>query len=53
MVVHRQAAGDVLVTPTAPTFDGTTITVPTDANVDYFVDGAAVADGATVAVAAG
>jgi hypothetical protein len=53
MVVHRQAAGDVLVTPTAPAFDGTTITVPTDANVDYFVDGAAVADGATVAVAAG
>jgi hypothetical protein len=53
MVVHRQAAGDVLLTPAAPTFNGTTITIPTDANVNYFVDGGAVADGAAVVVPAG
>jgi len=53
MVVHNQAVGDVLVVPTAPTFDGTNITIPTDANVDYFADGAPVADAAVVPVAAG
>jgi hypothetical protein len=53
MVVHRQAAGDVLIAPTAPTFDGATITVPTDANVNYFLDGDAVADASVNAVPAG
>jgi len=41
------------VTPTAPTFDGTTITIPTDTDTDYFADGNPVADGDTVAVAVG
>ena len=53
MVVHRQSAGDVLITPTAPVFDGTTVTIPTDANINYFVDGVAAADGSTHAVAPG
>lgn len=53
MVIHREAAGDVLVTPTSPTFNGTTVTIPADTNVDYFVDGTPVADGSTVAVATG
>lgn len=53
IVVHRQASGDVQVTPPAPTFDGTTVTIPTDANVAYFVDGVAADDGDTVTVAEG
>lgn len=44
---------ETLVTPTAPTFDGTTITIPTDADTDYFVNNDPVADGATVAVPVG
>jgi HK97 family phage prohead protease len=53
MVVRRVASTDVEIEPTAPTFDGTTITIPTDANVDYAVNGTPVVDGSTHAVAAG
>jgi hypothetical protein len=35
MVVRKVAAGSVLVVPTEPNFDGTTITVPTVAGVTY------------------
>jgi hypothetical protein len=41
--------GILTVTPTAPAFDGVdTITIPVDAGVDYYVDGAMVADGPLV-----
>lgn len=53
MVVHRQASGDVLISPAAPAFDGTDVTIPTDANVDYFQDGVAVADAAVITLAPG
>jgi hypothetical protein len=35
IVIRKTAAGDVLVAPTEPDFDGTTITVPTVAGVTY------------------
>jgi len=52
-IVRRRAVSDTGVVPTAPTFDGETVTIPTDANVEYFVDGDAVADASTHAVAEG
>lgn len=55
LVVRKTAATDTLVDPTAPTFDGTTVTVPTDTNVVYTnaADGSTLTQGSTVAVAAG
>ncbi len=39
LVVKKVAAGDVLVVPNEPQFDGTTLTIVDQAGVDYFVDG--------------
>lgn len=49
IVVKAAGATDTLVAPAAPTFDGptSTVTIPTDAEVDYTLDGADVADGST------
>ena len=35
LVIKRAASGSTLATPTAPTFDGSVITVPTTSGVDY------------------
>lgn len=51
LVVRRTDAGDVLTEPTEPTFDGTDVGVPTDAEVSYFADGDPVADGTTITLA--
>lgn len=51
LVVKKVAAADVLITPTEPTFDGTDVTIPTDANVDYFQDGVSVADATVITLA--
>jgi hypothetical protein len=54
LVLHRQAAGDLeLAEPTAPAFDGASVTIPADANVVYAVDGANEVAGAVVPVPAG
>ena len=53
LVVRKTAGTNVLITPTEPTFDGTDVTIPTDANVAYAVDGTPTADGTVVPVAAG
>jgi hypothetical protein len=58
MVVMKVAASSVLATPVEPTFNGTTITIPTTNGVDYRRDGnivttpQAVAEGATVTITA-
>ncbi len=48
LVIKRAASGSSVATPTAPTFDGDTVTIPTTSGVDYKVDGATVTG--TVAV---
>jgi hypothetical protein len=53
IVVSRTAGTNVLIAPAAPTFDGTNVTIPTDANVAYAVDGTPTADGTVVPVADG
>jgi Caudovirus prohead serine protease len=54
LVVKRAAAGDTLVTPTAPTFNGTTVTVPTTTGVVYkdASDGSTLTTAAPVTLAA-
>jgi hypothetical protein len=54
MVVRRAAAGGALVTPVAPAFDGTTVTVPTTSGVTYRnkATGATLTTGAPVTLAA-
>jgi len=55
LVVKKVDGALVLVVPTAPSYDeGTyTITIPTDADVEYSVDGTPVADASTHVVSAG
>jgi Caudovirus prohead serine protease len=53
LVVKRAKAGDTLVTPTAPTFDGTTVTIPTVTGVAYTDQADNSALTGSVAVAAG
>jgi hypothetical protein len=56
MVVHRVAGSDVLIPePTAPAYNASThvLTIPTDANVDYFADGDPVDDADTITLDAG
>lgn len=48
--VRRRAVSDTGAVPPEPTFDGTTVTIPTSAGFDYFVDGQPQADGSTYAV---
>lgn len=53
LVVRKVDAGDVLVAPQEPVFDGTNVTIPTQTGVDYLIDGVGVADGSVNAVADG
>jgi len=55
LVIRRAEAGATEISAPAPTFDGTTVTIPTDANVAYTdaSDGSALADGSTHALAEG
>ena len=52
MVVKKTASADTAVTPTAPTFDGATITIPTVTGVVYKNEAGTTVTG-TVAVASG
>ena len=53
LVIKRTAAGDVSVVPKKPTFNASTgvITIPTDANADYSIDGTPIADAGTHTIA--
>jgi hypothetical protein len=53
MVFLRTANTSEQIEAQEPAFDGTTVTIPTDANVVYSVDGNVVADGSTTAVPEG
>ena len=53
VVVKRSGSGTAVVVPTAPTFDGTTITVPTVTHVVYKDRADDTTKSGTVAVAAG
>lgn len=55
LVVRKRAGADVLADPTPPTFDGTTVTIPTDADAVYTnqATGATLAQGSTVTLADG
>jgi len=52
LILRVAPAGGAAVVPVAPTFDAATntITVPTDANADYTIDGNPAADGSTFVV---
>ncbi len=47
MVIRETASANVLTVPTVPTMADDTVTIPTDATVDYFIDGVSAADAAT------
>lgn len=53
LVIRKVAGSDVLTEPDVPTFDGTSVTIPTDTSANYFIDEVAVLDASVNAVAEG
>ena len=55
LIIHNEGATATVAVPAVPTYDADTrtITIPTDANADYSVDGSPAADGSTHVVEVG